>query len=61
MRTTDDPKATPATSPPTQGDPTRACPETTTNRLFPQDPTACQAHPPISRHPFPPRSKLQTY
>ncbi len=43
-RTSDDPKATPATSHPHKATRPQACPETTTNRLFPQDPTACQAH-----------------
>lgn len=48
--THDDPKAHPDQQHPHTGDTTtRAHPETTTNRLFPQDPTACQAHPPANQ------------
>ena len=49
------PAATRAPPPPTGEDKTRSDPERTTFRLFPQDPTACQADPPFTRRtPFPP-------
>lgn len=40
-----------------QGDTRRSAPRQQPQRLFPQDPTACQADPPTSRHPFPPAPK----
>ena len=43
-----------APSPPTGEETTRSDPETTTFRLFPQDPTACPTNPQPQQPPFPP-------
>jgi hypothetical protein len=46
-------------TPPAPEDATSVCsdPETTTFRLFPQDPTACPADPQPQQPPFPPEPR----